>query len=299
MNTGVIAQETVDISLDVGKRMLVVGANESGIAPFRRPGEDRYQFMDVGSAKQLKDLPGNNFAYIIVNGRIPPQVQSWIETLTDRAKCNAVMLVTANGGALQRMMENFPMGNKGVVSLAVPDVVRTIEFNNSSTTTSKSSPPPSPSPPPPPPAATLQGLLDQLENIYDEYGGQHKKVIAHFRNLGFGEEKISDGALYQRCLTIRKRRAKNGGPTASVDISAGLLASENGQQLLTAIAEARQVTDLVLQLAGEVSAENQALRGIVQQQNEKLKGLPALQAEVVQLREKADKVRQMFAETES
>jgi hypothetical protein len=308
MSPGLLA-ETKTLSLDAGTKIVVVGANDAGVSKFRVAGADRHEFMSVGDAKQATTLHGKNISFVIMNGRIPPEVQDHVQTLADRANAQAVY-VTASGGALLRMMEDFPLRNKGVITFEVPEVIRVIELKAPRPPRPPQPPPPPPEPPkppqppgsqPPPPKPldqplTLAQLLDRLEQLYDQFGGDHKKVIAHFRDLGFGDS-ITGGALYQRCLTIRNRRAKKSGNVAAAGIAVPveLLASGKGQELLAAIESAKASQQRVLELAAEVAAENVQLKGIAERQANRLKGLPALEAEVSLLREKAEAARKLFA----
>lgn len=279
--------ETVSISLDVGTRLAVFGANESGISQFRVVGEDRYEFFNAGVARQLKQLPTKNFAFALVNGKLPTEVLETIETACDRSGVRSI-LVTEGGGPLIETMKGWPRGaSKGVVNLEVLRVVKRIDLkelppgpNHNSPPNPPAPPPPpaNPDPDPPPPAKSMEEVLEGLETYFDQYGGDHKRIIAHIRSLGVTETMISSGALYQRILTIRKRRQKqqtgqsNGAP-------AGLLASDLGKQLQAAVEASTAANRQVVELATRVVQENSALRQSVLDLQGQLASLAGIKTE--------------------
>ena len=279
--------ETVSISLDVGTRLAVFGANESGISQFRVVGEDRYEFFNAGVARQLKQLPTKNFAFALVNGKLPTEVLDTIETACDRSGVRSI-LVTEGGGPLIDTMKGWPKGaSKGVVNLEVLKVVKRIDLkealpganhNPPPKPPTPPPPPPNPDPAPPPPTKSLEEVLKGLESYYDQYGGDHKRVIAHIRSLGVTEAMISNGALYQRILTIRKRREKqakgqNNGACAE------LLASDLGQRLLAAVEASTAANRQAVELAAQVAEENSALRQSVRALQEQVESLAGLATE--------------------
>lgn len=267
MDSSILA-ETTELSLDVGERVLVVGANSSGTGKFLIEGQDRYAFMTVGDAKQAKELSGKNYKYVIVNGRVTDILES-IQTLADRAKVQS-MLVTANGGSLLKMMENFPRSGKGVITFQVPEVIQTIRLHE---------PPPirrsSPSNPPDAPRlTTLEELLatGRFEQLNNEFGGDHNKVTAYIRSLGFTKDDITDGALYQRCRIVNKRLGKQR-KSQPLIIPPWLLNSDKGKALLAAAEEARSSQQRLAELVAEVATENQQLQDVVQKQLEHIQSL--------------------------
>ena len=130
----------------------------------------------------------------------------------------------------------------------------------------------------------MEEILSALETYYDQFAGDHKQIISHVRSLGVGEDKISYGALYQRILTIRKRREKQGLSQGLANAASQLLTSDLGQRLSAAAQSATDANGKLVELAGQLANENVQLQETVRTQAETIQTLEGLREENSRLR---------------
>ena len=114
-------------SLEPGRRMIIFGGNDSTLAQFRRAGE-RYDFVNVGDAKRMKELPAKNFDYAVVNGKVPDFLPNII-AMADRAGAKEIIVVE-DGGHITKMMMSYPKGLKGVVTFDITGVTQVIPLGS-------------------------------------------------------------------------------------------------------------------------------------------------------------------------
>lgn len=153
MANGLLA-ETRTISLEVGSRILVIGVNQTCVPhKFHAPGEHRCVWADVGTARTFRELPGRNFSAVVINGKISNSIVDEMIALADQAKAQTILIVE-NGGSIQRLMEDFPLENKGVITIEVSGVIKEVETSASQTPNRQTQniAPPAKIPETPPPA---------------------------------------------------------------------------------------------------------------------------------------------------
>jgi len=151
-------------SLEPGRRMIIFGGNDSTLAQFRRAGE-RYDFVNVGDAKRMKELPAKNFDYAVVNGKVPDFLPNII-AMADRAGAKEIIVVE-DGGHITKMMMSYPKGLKGVVTFDITGVTQVIPLGIPAVkrpdVETIGHPPAAPAPEPPAIAKELRAAIEHLQ----------------------------------------------------------------------------------------------------------------------------------------